>query len=70
MDPLSFFMFHVFGTTLESTPPSFCVGFYDTGFQTSSCDLCRLGQDVPEKVKRIKDLNSNLDNLRGLAYSR
>ena len=65
MDPRSCYVL-CFGTTLSSSPPSSGVGFYDTGFHTSSCDLCRLGQDVPEKVKRIKDLNSNLDNLRGI----
>ena len=56
-----------FGTTLESSPLSFGVGFYDTGFHTSSCGLCRLGQDVPKRSNELKDLNSNLDNLRGLA---
>ena len=65
MDPHSSYVL-CFGTTLASSPPTFGVGFYDTGFHTSSCNLYRLGQDVPKRYNELKDLNSNLDNLQVL----
>ena len=66
MDPCSYYVL-CFGTTLASSPPSFGVGFYDTTFHTISCGLFLLGQDVPKKYNELKDLNCNMDNLRGLA---
>ena len=48
VDPRSRYVL-CFGTTLASSPPSFSVGFYDTGFNPSSHGLCQLEQDVPER---------------------
>ena len=66
MDPRSCYV-SCFGTTLPSSPPFLDVGFYENGFHTRSCGLCRLGQDVPKRENELKDFNSNLNNVRGLA---
>ena len=59
MDPRSCYIL-CFSTILESSLPSLGVGFYDTGFHTSSTGLCRLGQDVPIEIKLIKGLELKL----------
>ena len=48
MDRRSYYV-SCFGTNLSRSPPSFGIGFYDTGFHISSCGVYQLVQDVPKR---------------------